>query len=150
MLPGVGANLAKFAQNRQLQYLNAFLYTWYLQASAHWSFVGCGSHHPLNTPQAKIREFNSVECGALSTSQFLSISLSWNRFLSQAGESFNVWGWPRIAGNAVRERVKDSRKIHSSAMSRRWYLWTPPCWVPYNISVLALILRLNCNCPSDL
>ena len=51
-------------------------------------------------PQIKIWGFKSGERAAHSTSHLL-ISLSSNRSLSQARETFDVWGWPRLAGTTV-------------------------------------------------
>ena len=52
-------------------------------------------------PQIKIWGFKSGEYVAHSISYFLLISLSLNCSLSQARESFVVWGWPHLAGTTV-------------------------------------------------
>ena len=60
-------------------------------------------------PQTKIwggggGEFKSGDCAAHSISHFLLISLSLNRSLSQARESFVVWGWPSSCWNNCSSR----------------------------------------------
>lgn len=76
----------------------------WLLPSLHQLFEDCSyTHYPWDKipPQIKSGGFKSGECATHSISHFLLISLSSNRSLSQAKESFDVWGWPHLARTTV-------------------------------------------------
>jgi hypothetical protein len=96
---GVEDTLTYVAQNVQwLAHIPPQGFPWsvlWLLPSVHKLFEDCShTYYPWDTPTDKNMGggFKSCDCAAHSISHFLLISLSLNRSLSQARESFVVWG----------------------------------------------------------
>ena len=104
----------------------------WLLPSVHQLFEDCShTHYPWDTPTDKnMGGFKSGECAAHSISHFLLISLSLNRSLSQARESFVVWGVAPILPEPL------FISIYTSASSQ-WcpklhqYCHIAHSWVPF-------------------
>ena len=107
---GVEGTLACVAQNCQwLAHIPPMGFPWsllWLLPSVHQLFEDCShTHYPWDTPtDKKYGGFKFGECAAHSISHYLLISLSLNRSLSQARESFVVWEWPPSCRNHCSSR----------------------------------------------